>query len=371
MSPAWIRPRTVKKSKRNPRGRTHQVLYRRGGRLHKIQSAGTFKTQAEAATRRDLVAGWLARGLDPKAELAKLAAAEIVATKTPIEWRDDWLTSRHDLAAKSERLYRNGTDAILAILNTDDLHTVTAADCLRAAGELATMKSKRGRPYAASTIANYWQAFEQMLEYVGLDPNPAADKRIRLPKVKRTPPSVPTADHMTVMLQRIAAKYVLPTALIEQTAMRVESIETLTWGVADVRSSRVRLDEKGGKIRWADVPRWLMRQLEATCAVEDRLPERRLFPAITTQGLRGAMATACRLGGIPHYHPHDLRHRRASLWHLQNIPDAVLAERLGHERASFSKDVYVHVIPVEEIPAERLEAIVEEAAITGLLVWSP
>lgn len=361
MSPAWIRPREVKVSPRNPRGKTYQVLYRRGGRLHKIESAGTFKTQADARTRRDTVAGWLASGLNPKDELRKLATVAATETKTPIRWRDGWLTSRHDLAEKSERLYRNGTDAILEILDTDDLLAVTAADCLRAAGELATMKSGRGRPYAPSTIANYWQAFEQLLDYVGADPNPARDKRIRLPKIKHAPPTVPTADHTTVILQRIAAKYVLPTATIEQTAMRVESVETLAWGVVDVRGSRVRLDEKGGKIRWADVPRWLMRQYEQTCAVEDRLADRRLFPGITTQGLRGAMATACRLGGIPHYHPHDLRHRRASLWHLQGIPDAVLAERMGHERASFSKDVYVHVMPVEEIPGERLEAIVAEA----------
>lgn len=359
MSPAWIRPRVVKVTGRNPRGRSYQVLYRRGGRGYRIEAAGTFKTQTEARTRRDLIAGWLAAGFDPKLELAKLTVT--VERKTPIRWRDEWLTSRHDLAEKSERLYRNGTDAILKILDTDDLLSVTGADCLRAAGELATMKSKRGRPYAAATIQNYWQGFEQLLDYVGAEPNPARDKRIRLPKLKRTPPTVPTSTHTETMLRRIAAKYVLPTVLIEQTAMRVESIETLTWGVVDVAGCRVRLDEKGGKIRWSDIPQWLMRQLEQTCPLEDRLPDRRLFPRITTQGLRGAMATACRLGRIPHYHPHDLRHRRASLWHLQGIPDAVLAERMGHERASFSKDVYVHVMPVEEIAGERLEAIVVEA----------
>jgi integrase len=361
MSPAWIRPRVVKVSSRNPRGRTYQVLYRRGGRLHRIESAGTFKTQTDARTRRDLVGGWLAAGLNPKDELRKLTAIETVEAKSALRWRDEWLTSRHDLAPKSERLYRNGTDAILAILDPADLFTVTVADCQLAAGELVAMKSTRGRPFAASTIANYWQAFAQLLDHIGLDPNPARDKRIKLPKVKQKPPTVPTAEHTTVILERIADKYKLPTVFIEQTAVRVETIETATWGVVDVAGCRVRIDEKGGKIRWASVPAWLMRQFEETCPLEDRLPARRLFPGITTQGLRGAMAQACRLGKIPHYHPHDLRHRRASLWHLQGIPDAVLAERVGHERASFTKDVYVHVMPVEEIPGERLEAIVAEA----------
>jgi hypothetical protein len=29
----------------------------------------------------------------------------------------------------------------------------------------------------------------------------------------------------------------------------------------------------------------------------------------------------------PHFHPHDLRHRRISLWHHQGIPARQLAER--------------------------------------------
>jgi integrase len=353
MSPAWIRPRAVNKTARNPRGRSHQVLYRRGGRLHKIESAGTFKTQAEARTRRDLVAGWLAAGLDPKAELAKLTAAT-VETRAPAEIRDDWLRSRHQLDEKTKHIYRNGTDAAIRLLELRDLAAVTVTDCERLVGLLAD-------EYAIASVTTYWQAFAQLLDYAGLDPNPARSRRIKLPRQKRTPPTVPTADHVAVMLRRIAAKYVLAMVLIEQTAVRVETIDTLAWGNVDVAGLQLRITEKGRKVRWVPLPRWLMRQLEETCPLEDRLPDRRLFAGITSSGLRGAMSQACRLGKIPHYHPHDLRHRRASLWHLQGIPDAVLAERVGHERASFTKDVYVHVMPVEEIPDERLEAIVVEA----------
>lgn len=353
MSPAWIRPRDVKKSARNPRGRTHQVLYRRGGRLHKIKSAGTFKTQTEARARRDLVAGWLAAGLDPQAELAKLSVAN-VETKTAERWRDDWLQGLHSVSDNTRHLYRAATNAILPMLDTTDLAAVTVAECERVVGVLT------GK-YAASTVQTYWQAFEQLLDYAGADPNPARSRRVKLPKLKKTPPTVPTAEHVTTMLRRVAAKYVLPMVLLEQTAVRVESIETLAWGNIDIAGGRLRITEKGRKIRWVEIPRWLMRQLEQTCPLEDRLAERRLFPGVSAEGLRHAMSKACRLGKIPHYHPHDLRHRRASLWHLQGIPDAVLAERVGHERASFTKDVYVHVMPVEEIAGERLEAIVEEA----------
>lgn len=354
MSPSWIRSREVKVTARNPRGRSYQVLYRRGGRGYRIETAGTFKTQTEARTRRDLIAGWLAQGLDPKGELRKLAVIETAATRTPKEWQADWLTSLHHLSAKSILQYRSGTSTILALLGTTDLHAVTVADCERIVGQLA-------QSYKPSSIAAYWQAFAQLLEYAAVDPNPANDRRVKLPKLRRTPPTVPTAEHVRVMLAKIRSKYVLPFVLIEQTAIRVETIDLLTWGSIDVAGGKLRVFEKGEKFRWIEIPRWLMRQLELTCPLEDRSSNRRLFTGLNSEGLRNAMARACVLGKIPHYHPHDLRHRRASLWHLGGIPDAVLAERLGHERASFSKDVYVHVMPVEEIPAERLEAIVVEA----------
>lgn len=353
MSPAWIRPRDVTKSTRNPRGRSYQVLFRRGGRLHRIESAGTFKTQTEARTRRDLVAGWLAAGLNPKDELGKLAAAT-VEIRTPLEVRDDWLASRHQLAESTKHIYRNGTDAALTLLGVRDLQAITVADCERLVGLLAA-------DYTVATVTTYWQAFAQLLDYAAVEPNPARNRRVKLPREKRKPPTVPTADHVAVMLRRIAAKYVLPMVLIEQTAVRVETIDTLAWGNIDIAGAQLRITEKGRKIRWVPLPRWLMRQLEETCPLEDRLADRRVFPGVTSSGLRGAMSKACRLGKIPHYHPHDLRHRRASLWHLQGIPDAVLAERVGHERPSFTKDVYTHVMPVAEIPDERLEAIVAEA----------
>ena len=56
------------------------------------------------------------------------------------------------------------------------------------------------------------------------------------------------------------------------------------------------------------------------------------------------MARACVDAGIAHYHPHDLRHRRLSLWHAQGVPARELAARAGHARASMSLDVYSQVL---------------------------
>jgi integrase len=57
---------------------------------------------------------------------------------------------------------------------------------------------------------------------------------------------------------------------------------------------------------------------------------------------------------IPNYMLHDLRHRRATLWHQAGVPARELAERLGHSKASMSLDVYTHVMPVAEVDETSL-----------------
>lgn len=65
------------------------------------------------------------------------------------------------------------------------------------------------------------------------------------------------------------------------------------------------------------------------------------------------MTRSCRLAKIPHYSPHDLRHRRLTLWHQSGVPARELAERAGHSKPSMSLDIYTHVMPVDEVPVER------------------
>ena len=62
--------------------------------------------------------------------------------------------------------------------------------------------------------------------------------------------------------------------------------------------------------RSVQLPKWLMNAIENTCPLEDRVPERKVFQGIEVSAARQAMTRACRLAKIPHYSPHDLRHRR-------------------------------------------------------------
>jgi len=63
---------------------------------------------------------------------------------------------------------------------------------------------------------------------------------------------------------------------------------------------------------------------------------------------------------VPHYHPHDLRHRRITIWHQSGVPARELAERAGHERPSMSLDTYSHVTPPDGIASERLMSLLRD-----------
>jgi integrase len=67
------------------------------------------------------------------------------------------------------------------------------------------------------------------------------------------------------------------------------------------------------------LPEWLMQAIEATCPLEDRIPQRRVFHSLHESAARQAMTRACRDAKIPHYSPHDLRHRRITLWHQSGV----------------------------------------------------
>ena len=71
-------------------------------------------------------------------------------------------------------------------------------------------------------------------------------------------------------------------------------------------------------------------------------------------------ASAWQLPKVPHYSPHDLRHRRITIWHQSGVPARELAERAGHARASMSLDVYSHVMPPDEAEAEKLLTLLRD-----------
>jgi integrase len=77
---------------------------------------------------------------------------------------------------------------------------------------------------------------------------------------------------------------------------------------------------------------------------EDRGPDRPVFPGLTQERLRTAIARACKASGTPTWSPHDLRHRRISLWHRQGETWALIGARVGQRSLSVTADTYTHVL---------------------------
>jgi integrase len=194
-----------------------------------------------------------------------------------------------------------------------------------------------------------------LLDYCGQEPNPARDRRVKLPRVENEKPIPPTGGQFLAILDRVPPRWTVLLILLEQTGIRIGEAVSLAWGDVDLAECRLLVRKSKTRTpRWVQVPGWLMDELAAGCPFEDRTAARRVFPRLTAGGCRGAMARACKQAGIPVFSPHDLRHRRITIWHHDGIPARALAERVGHSQATTTLNVYSHVMPPGEVPAGEL-----------------
>ena len=343
---------TTRRRKDGPR---YVVRYRLGGRAYPIVHAGAFKALKDAKRRRDLVAGEIAHGRNPAdlfEAMAQVTAASRVSLST---WGERFLGARIDIDVNTKKNYTSALRKIGETFGDRDPSTITAIEIAEWIAALAETRK-------AGTLGQYLNAFRQLLDHVGLDPNAARDPRVKLPKQVREEPTPPSAEHTEAIVEALGAKWKLLFVTIEQGALRLGEAVSLRWADVDAAGLRLRLPKsatKRDRARWVYLPQWLMQAIEETCPLEDRVPERRVFQGITEASAYQAMTRACRNAKVPHYHPHDLRHRRITIWHQSGVPARELAERAGHSRPSMSLDVYSHVMPPDEVTSERLLALID------------
>ena len=106
---------------------------------------------------------------------------------------------------------------------------------------------------------------------------------------------------------------------------------------AGLRLRLPRSATKRDQARWVYLPEWCMDAIEATCPLEDRVPERKVFQGITEASAYQAMSRACKNAKVPHYSPHSLRHRRITLWHQSGVP---ARERRRARKSSASPEAH-------------------------------
>jgi len=65
---------------------------------------------------------------------------------------------------------------------------------------------------------------------------------------------------------------------------------------------------------------------------------------LNQERVRSASPRAYRASGTPTWSPHDLRHRRISLWHRQGETWALIGARVGQRSLSVTADTYTQVL---------------------------
>jgi integrase len=128
--------------------------------------------------------------------------------------------------------------------------------------------------------------------------------------------------------------------------MRVDELEALTWGDIDEHEGRWRVTSASAKTkaaRWVPVPENVFQAVTEMVPREDRDMGSQVFAEFGADKFRTSITRACKASGVSAFSPHDLRHRRATLWHLQGVPAVEAASWLGHSAQEHLR-TYAHVV---------------------------
>ena len=318
------------------------VKFRLGGRESARRYAGSFNTRREALARKSWVTGELAAMRVPR--VAALKAASPTAP-TLTEAAERWRASRVDVTEGTAVGHRVQLARVLPLLGSRRVDEITPTDV----AELVTALHADGRK--RETIRKSLAAVAQVLDFAGVKDNPARDRsRVRLPRELREEPTPPAAAQIEAVLGLMPPRYALALLVLDATGMRVGELEETGLLCSDLDESNTRWRirravEKGRRGRWVSLPPDLFAAVLATLpAREERAPDRPVFPGLTQERLRTAIARAARASATPAWSPHDLRHRRISLWHRQGETWALIGSRVGQRSLSVTADTYTHVL---------------------------
>jgi integrase len=303
--------------------RRYRVLYRIGGRESSHRYAGSFKTKKEALARQRWVDGELAAMRIPNLELLD----EPVHLVTLATVAEQWRQSRIDVAEGTSATHSVNLGRILPQLRAKPVDRVAVADVAAFVAKL------HEDGLARESIRKTRATLAMVLDFAGREPNPARDRSVKLPREDRAEIVPPTAAHVHAILGALPRIYRLAAIVLEATGMRVGELEALTWGDVDEPAGRWRVSAAASKTRqprWVPVPADVFDAVVELVPREDRDLDSQVFDGFGADRFRTALTRACKATGTPAFSPHDLRHRRATLWHLQGIPVAEAAAWLGH-----------------------------------------
>jgi integrase len=326
-------------TRRTKSGARYVVRWRLGGAFFPLVHGGSFKTMKLAKLRRDLVAGEIAAGRNPADLLAAIKDAPEPAARTFADVFDAFVESRVDVSTATKENYAAHRVRLVGQFGDRDPSALTWQDVQEVVSALSVKLSPL-------SVRQYVATLRTVLDFADVDPNPARDRRVKLPRADASIPSPPSASEVAAIVSNAPEKWRLAIRVLEQTGLRVGELGVIDWG--DVDRANLRLRIRTGKTkaarRWVGVPLWLMEEIERTCPPDDRTSERRVFPGANRMAVGSAMRRACKVAGIASYSPHDLRHRYISVKIREGIPVTEVAAAVGHSKKSLTLDTYAHVL---------------------------
>jgi integrase len=251
---------------------------------------------------------------------------------------DRWRASRVDVAESTSILHRVALKRVTDVIGCRRIDEVTPSDVADLVARLAARGCKR------ETIRKSITYLAIVLDHEGFtgERNPARDRvSVRLPREEREEISPPTADQVEDIVGALPARYRLPALVLEQTGMRVGELEALCWSDVDETNEQWRVRrtvEKGRRGRWVPVDVALFDAVAQLRPREDRDPDSQVFDGFGADRLRTALRRACRDTGTPLVSPHDLRHRRISVWHCAGVSWAEIGRWVGQRNLSVTAD---------------------------------
>jgi hypothetical protein len=181
-----------------------------GGRESAPRYGGAFSTKREALIRKQWVAGELAAARIPD---LRLLAAEAPKAPTLADAAEAWRTSRVDVAAQTGKIHRSDVARIFRVapkLRTKRIDQLEVADVAVIVAALTEARYKR------ETISKSRDALAMTLDFYDVKPNPARDKRVKLPKERRPHVPPPLAEHVERIAEVLPRRHVLPLLVIDE-----------------------------------------------------------------------------------------------------------------------------------------------------------
>ena len=172
-------------------GTSYRVRYRVGGREDNPRRGGAFRTLREAKTRRDWILGELAAMRIPDLDLVTAEPT----TATLADLADRWKASRVDVADGTMQTYAVALGRLLPRWGTKPVEEITAQ---AVAGLVAELHADGLRK---QTIRKTVSVLAMVLDHADIEPNPARDKAVKMPREEKRIVEPPTADHVAAVIR--------------------------------------------------------------------------------------------------------------------------------------------------------------------------